>query len=37
MPSKFLFRATALILLASSTAAFACNGALHRELEHAGV
>jgi hypothetical protein len=37
MPSKFLFRATALILLASSTAAFACNGELHIELEHAGV
>jgi hypothetical protein len=37
MPSKFLFRATALILLASTPAAFACNGELHIELEHAGV
>jgi hypothetical protein len=37
MPSKLLFRATALILLATSPAAFACSGELHIELEHAGV
>ena len=37
MPSKFLRRATALILFASAPAAFACSGELHIELEHAGV
>ncbi|WP_395679619.1 C25 family cysteine peptidase [Dokdonella sp.] len=37
MPSNFLLRATALILLAASPAAFACSGELHIELEHAGV
>jgi hypothetical protein len=37
MPPKFPFRAIAPILFASSTAAFACSGELHIELEHAGV